>query len=50
MIIETENLRKVYRTDVVETTAVDGLAFTLSDTIVRAGGVPIPNPMGLPWP
>lgn len=26
------------------------LAFTLSDTIVRAGGVPIPNPMGLPWP
>jgi putative ABC transport system ATP-binding protein len=31
MIIETENLRKVYRTDVVETTAVDGLNFTLSE-------------------
>ncbi len=26
------------------------LAFQLSDTVVRAGGVPIPNPMGLPWP
>jgi len=31
MIIETENLRKVYRTDVVETTAVDALNFTLSE-------------------
>jgi putative ABC transport system ATP-binding protein len=31
MIIETENLRKVYRTDVVETTAVDGLNFTLTE-------------------
>jgi len=31
MIIETENLRKVYRTDVVETTAVDGLNFSLSE-------------------
>jgi hypothetical protein len=26
------------------------LAFALSDAIVRAEGVPIPNPMGLPWP
>lgn len=26
------------------------LATALSDTIVRAGGVPIPNPMGLTWP
>lgn len=26
------------------------LAFQLSDAVVRAGGVPIPNPMGLPWP
>ena len=39
-----------------ETLGADGcarlreLAFTLSDAVVRAGGVPIPNPMGLPWP
>lgn len=39
-----------------EALGVDGcarlreLAFTLSDTIVRAGGISIPNPMGLPWP
>ena len=31
MIIETENLKKVYRTDVVETTAVDDVNFTLSE-------------------
>jgi putative ABC transport system ATP-binding protein len=31
MIIETENLKKVYRTDVVETTAVDGVNFSLSE-------------------
>ena len=31
MIIETENLKKIYRTDVVETTAVDDLNFTLSE-------------------
>jgi putative ABC transport system ATP-binding protein len=31
MIIETENLKKVYRTDVVETTAVDGVNFNLSE-------------------
>ena len=31
MIIETENLRKIYRTDVVETTAVDGVNFSLSE-------------------
>ena len=31
MIIETENLKKVYRTDVVETTAVDGINFSLSE-------------------
>jgi putative ABC transport system ATP-binding protein len=31
MIIETENLKKVYRTDVVETTAVDGINFTLKE-------------------
>jgi putative ABC transport system ATP-binding protein len=30
MIIETENLKKIYRTDVVETTAVDDINFTLS--------------------
>jgi putative ABC transport system ATP-binding protein len=30
MIIETENLKKIYRTDVVETTAVDDVNFTLS--------------------
>jgi putative ABC transport system ATP-binding protein len=30
-IIETENLKKVYRTDVVETTAVDDVNFTLSE-------------------
>ena len=29
MIIETQNLKKIYRTDVVETTAVDGINFTL---------------------
>jgi putative ABC transport system ATP-binding protein len=29
MIIETENLKKIYRTDVVETTAVDDVNFTL---------------------
>lgn len=39
-----------------EALGVDGcarlreLAFSLSDAIVRAGGVPLPNPMGLPWP
>lgn len=26
------------------------LAFSLSDAIVSAGGIPIPNPMGLTWP
>ena len=31
MIIETQNLTKIYRTDVVETTAVDGINFTLSE-------------------
>ena len=31
MIIETENLKKIYRTDVVETTAVDGVNFCLSE-------------------
>jgi putative ABC transport system ATP-binding protein len=31
MIIETENLKKIYRTDVVETTAVDGVNFSLSE-------------------
>jgi putative ABC transport system ATP-binding protein len=31
MIIETQNLKKIYRTDVVETTAVDGVNFTLSE-------------------
>ena len=30
MIIETENLKKIYRTDVVETTAVDDVNFSLS--------------------
>jgi putative ABC transport system ATP-binding protein len=31
MIIETRNLQKVYRTDVVETTAVDGIDFNLEE-------------------
>ncbi len=31
MIIETEELTKVYRTDVVETTAVDGINFALGE-------------------
>jgi putative ABC transport system ATP-binding protein len=31
MIIETENLKKIYRTDVVETTAVDGVNFALAE-------------------
>ena len=31
MIIETENLKKIYRTEVVETTAVDGVNFSLSE-------------------
>jgi putative ABC transport system ATP-binding protein len=31
MIIETDNLSKVYRTDTVETTAVNGVNFTLSE-------------------
>jgi putative ABC transport system ATP-binding protein len=31
MIIETESLKKVYRTDVVETTAVDNINFQLSE-------------------
>lgn len=31
MIIETQNLRKVYRTDVVETTAVDDVNFSLGE-------------------
>jgi putative ABC transport system ATP-binding protein len=31
MIIETDNLKKIYRTDVVETTAVDGVNFSLSE-------------------
>jgi putative ABC transport system ATP-binding protein len=31
MIIETRNLKKIYRTDVVETTAVDGVDFSLSE-------------------
>jgi putative ABC transport system ATP-binding protein len=30
MIIETEDLKKIYRTDVVETTAVDDINFSLS--------------------
>jgi putative ABC transport system ATP-binding protein len=30
MIIETENLKKIYRTEVVETTAVDEINFSLS--------------------
>ena len=31
MIIETENLKKIYRTEVVETTAVDGVNFSLNE-------------------
>jgi putative ABC transport system ATP-binding protein len=31
MIIETRDLKKVYRTDAVETTAVDGLDFSLAE-------------------
>ncbi len=31
MIIETESLKKVYRTDVVETTAVDNINFSLDE-------------------
>ena len=31
MIIETENLKKIYRTEVVETTAVDEINFSLSE-------------------
>ncbi|MEO6080551.1 MAG: ABC transporter ATP-binding protein [Steroidobacteraceae bacterium] len=31
MIIETQGLKKTYRTDVVETTAVDGVNFTLNE-------------------
>jgi len=31
MIIETRNLKRIYRTDTVETTAVDGVDFTLSE-------------------
>lgn len=31
MIIETENLKKIYRTDVIETTAVDGINLSLSE-------------------
>jgi putative ABC transport system ATP-binding protein len=31
MIIEVQNLKKIYRTDAVETTAVDGVNFTLSE-------------------
>lgn len=31
MIIETQRLQKIYRTDTVETTAVDGIDFTLSE-------------------
>jgi putative ABC transport system ATP-binding protein len=31
MIIETQNLKKVYRTDVVETTAVDDVNFSLTE-------------------
>ena len=31
MIIETQNLRKIYRTDVVETTAVDDINFSLAE-------------------
>jgi putative ABC transport system ATP-binding protein len=31
MIIETENLKKIYRTEVVETTAVDDVNFSLSE-------------------
>jgi putative ABC transport system ATP-binding protein len=31
MIIETRNLKKIYRTDIVETTAVDGIDFSLSE-------------------
>ncbi len=29
---------------------LQALAWPLSDAIVRAGGIPIPNPMGVPWP
>jgi putative ABC transport system ATP-binding protein len=31
MIIETENLKKIYRTDVIETTAVDEISFRLAE-------------------
>jgi putative ABC transport system ATP-binding protein len=31
MIIETDSLKKVYRTDLVETTAVDGINFSLDE-------------------
>lgn len=31
MIIETQSLKKIYRTDVVETTAVNGIDFSLSE-------------------
>jgi putative ABC transport system ATP-binding protein len=31
MIIETDSLKKVYRTDLVETTAVDGISFSLDE-------------------
>jgi putative ABC transport system ATP-binding protein len=31
MIIETQGLKKIYRTEVVETTAVDGVNFTLGE-------------------
>jgi putative ABC transport system ATP-binding protein len=31
MIIETQNLKKIYRTETVETTAVDGVDFTLRE-------------------
>jgi putative ABC transport system ATP-binding protein len=31
MIIETQGLKKIYRTDIVETTAVDGVDFTLKE-------------------
>jgi putative ABC transport system ATP-binding protein len=31
MIIETQGLKKIYRTEVVETTAVDGVNFTLKE-------------------
>jgi hypothetical protein len=26
------------------------ICWPLSDAIVQQGGIPIPNPMGLPWP